>query len=317
MYQLKRIDLETQRYPSRKFEKYEMGFYSTLENAYKIMQEDVAEAKQEMAEWEKEKDERVKKEEWPELQYNTTFGYTISELRLDTSLWYWGSLSDRTYTRDGELNDECFWEGEKESEPLPFYGRPEEKIRFKVGDIVEVIGRGEVDLRIIGGLPWTPQKIEERNIELKKEYGKGHELHCDSSDDCYLSHSLGIGNTHDHPACTLVFAPTKKVPLTIKRKLQAKYIEETITFGYNRSISEQPFAKDPKVLDELLNGWDKFINTQYYQGMECLVDYSKPEEVKAQLNFSAEQAHRFDHFYETCVRMVNEKRGKEKETHKS
>ena len=44
--------------------------------------------------------------------------------------------------------------------------------------------------------------------------------------------------------------------------------------------------------------------------METLVDYEKADNIKAQLNFSAKQAKRFDRFYETCVRMVNEKRKK-------
>lgn len=87
-------------------------------------------------------------------------------------------------------------------------------------------------------------------------------------------------------------------------------MEENFTFGYLHQISELPFIKDPKVLDELLNGWDKFVEEKYYQGMECLVDYEKADNIKAQLNFSEEQTRRFNRFYETCVRLVNEKRGK-------
>ena len=152
--------------------------------------------------------------------------------------------------------------------------------------------------------------MEKRNKELEQKYGKGHTLILDSSDDRYLTHSLGLGNTHWHPACADVFAPTKKVPATLRRKLQAKLLEENFTFGYRHQISELPFIKDPKVLDELLTGWDKFVDEKYYQGMECLVDYEKADNIKAQLNFSEEQAQRFDRFYETCVRLVNEKRRK-------
>ena len=46
--------------------------------------------------------------------------------------------------------------------------------------------------------------------------------------------------------------------------------------------------------------------------MESLVDYAKADDIKAQLDFSEEQAQRFDRFYEACVRLVNEKREKEK-----
>ena len=96
----------------------------------------------------------------------------------------------------------------------------------------------------------------------------------------------------------------------MKRKLHAKLLEENFTFGDYLQISELPFANDPKVLNELLNGWERFIDEKYYCGMECLVDYEKADKIKAQLNFSEEQAQRFDRFYEACVRLVNEKREK-------
>lgn len=179
-----------------------------------------------------------------------------------------------------------------------------------MGDIVEVCTHGYAELSIVSSHPWTPQEIEKRNNELEKEYGKGYTLIIDSTDDCYLTHSLGLGNTHCHPQCAHVFAPTKKVSAILRRKLQAKLLEENFTFGYHLQVSELPFAKDSKVLDELLNGWDKFVEEKYYQGMECLVDYEKADDIKEHLNFSEEQTRRFDRFYETCVRLVNEKRGK-------
>lgn len=42
--------------------------------------------------------------------------------------------------------------------------------------------------------------------------------------------------------------------------------------------------------------------------MECLVDYGNPDNIKAQLDFSKEQSQRFEHFFDVCVRLVNEKR---------
>lgn len=89
--------------------------------------------------------------------------------------------------------------------------------------------------------------------------------------------------------------------------MQAHLLEENFTFGYRLPISELPFAKEPKVLDELLKGWERFIAEKYYCGMESLVDYAKADDIKAQLDFSEEQAQRFDRFYEACVRLVNEK----------
>lgn len=299
VFELNRIYLETLRYPSRKIEVNERGVYSTFENAYERLQELVDESKKEKEECEKEGDK--------DYAYASIFGYSIKEKLLDAL--YDNVISTRTYTRDGTLNDECIWMDEKGTDLLPFHGRPKEKIRFKAGDIVEVFMCGYVELSIISSLPWTPQEIEKRNKKLEEKYGKGYTLTLDSTDDCYLAHSLGLGNTHFHPSCTDVFAPLKKIPTTIKRKLQAKLLEENFTFGYRLRISELTFVKDPKVLDELLDGWDKFIDAKYYTGMECLVDYGNPDSIKAQLDFSKEQSQRFDHFFETCIRLVNEKRG--------
>ena len=302
VFNLERIALETLRYPSRKVNRIGFGFYSTFDKAYDMFQKLVAESKEDKEECEKEGE--------PDEYYAFTLGYSISKIQLDVQ--YGRTLAFRTYTRDGELNDESIWEDENGEAP-PFYGRPEEKIRFKMGDIVEVIGFGHTaELSIVSSHPWTPQQIEKRNKELEQEYGKGHTLIIDSTDDCYLTHSLGLGNTHCHPACANVFAPTKKVPATLRRKLQAHLLEENFTFGYRLPISELPFAKEPKVLDELLKGWERFIAEKYYCGMESLVDYAKADDIKAQLDFSEEQAQRFDRFYEACVRLVNEKREKEK-----
>ena len=298
VFELTRIALETLRYPSRKTQTQELGLYSTFPKAYEMLQELVLESEKEKEECEKEGD--------PDYNYAFTLGYAITKKRLD--VLYGPVISIQTYTRDGELNDESIWTDEKGTDPFPFYGRPEEKIRFKMGDIVEVHMRGYAELSIVSSTPWTPQEIERRNKELEKRRGKGHTLTLDSYDDCYLTHSLGLGNTHWHPVCSELFAPTKKVPAKIRRKLQAKLLEENFTFGYHLQISELPFVKDPKVLDELLNGWDKFIDAKYYDGMECLVDYENADDIKAALSFSEEQSLRFDRFYEACIRLVNEKR---------
>lgn len=302
VFELNRIMLETLRYPSRRVNESELGLFSTFEKAYDMLQEDVAESKKDKEECERDGDS--------DEGYAFTLGYAINKMLLDVP--YGRTVASRTYTRDGELNDENVWTDEK-GEDLLFYGRPEEKIRFKTGDIVEVRMRGYAELSIVDAHPWTPKEVEKRNKELardkklEKKYGNAAlALSLDSSDDRYLTHSLGLGNTHWHPACVDVFAPTKKVPAVLRRKLQAKLLEENFTFGYRLQVSELPFAKDPKVLDELLNGWERFIDEEY-PGMETLVDHEKADNIKAQLGFSEEQARRFDCFYETCVRMVNEK----------
>ena len=176
VFELNRIVLETLRYPSRKTWISELGLFSTFEKAYEMLQEIVAEAKEDEEECEKEGEP------------DDTLGYVINKILLDAP--YGCTVAFRTYTHDGEFNDENAWTDEK-GKVLPFYGRPEEKIRFKMGDIVEVyMGKYDAELSIIDACPWTPQKIEKRNKELEQKYGKGHTLILDSSDDRYMTNSL-------------------------------------------------------------------------------------------------------------------------------
>ena len=126
VFELNRIMLETLRYPSRKVKESGLGLFSTFEKAYDMLQEYVAESKEGKEECEKDGD--------PDEWYAFTLGYVINKILLDVP--YGRTVASRTYTRDGELNDENVWTDEK-GELLPFSGRLEEKIRFKTGVIVK------------------------------------------------------------------------------------------------------------------------------------------------------------------------------------
>ena len=118
--------------------------------------------------------------------------------------------------------------------------------------------------------------------------------------------SISIGDTHNHPEAAYVFAPTRKVPAKLEFQLQAKLIEENYTGGHDLQISELPFAKDPEILDEVLNIWEKVVETKDYAEMRCLTIREKGDWIKAELNFSEKQSQRFDRIYEECIRLVNE-----------
>lgn len=306
VFEVKQIQLENMRYPSRKTREYSLGLYSSLEKAFEAIQISVEKRKEE-----EEESEQEEYDDWTFV--DDTMGYVIYEKGIDSPN-YWDEFSIHTYTKDGTLNDEWFWADENNPMELKaYYGCPEENIRFKPGDIVEVWEFGYSELSIICHLPPSTKEFEEykkRWERFEPHYLLKEDTNWDSSDYCYLTFSLGEGDTHSHPYAPYVFAPTKKISPSMKRKLHAKLLEENFTFGDHLQISELPFAKDLKVLDELLNGWERFIDEKYYCGMECLVDYEKADKIKAQLNFSKEQAQRFDRFYEACVRLVNEKREK-------
>lgn len=299
VFELSKIELENLNYPLRKTQKRTLGVYSSLGKAYEALQEFVAE-------------EGVYTKKY-------TMGYIVEERILDASYRDNEIISTYTYTKDGTLNDGCVWTNENNPGGFnPFYGRPKEKIRFNPGDIVEVCQRNESELQIICHTPTSTEEFERYKARWEKE-GKLPEngTYFDSTDDNYLTYSIGIGDTHDHPEAPDVFAPTKKVPTTMKRKLQGKLLEQIITFEHRVQISELPFAKDPKVIDEVLSNWEKLVKPKIYkekkwvyENIRCLAIYNDPDTIKSQLNFSEKQAQRFDRFYEACVRLVNEKREK-------
>ena len=117
VFELTRIALETLRYPSRKTQTQELGLYSTFQKAYEMLQELVLESEKEKEECEKEGD--------PDYNYAFTLGYAITQKQLD--VLYGPVISVRTYTRDGELNDENIWTDEKGTDPLPFLRSPGRK----------------------------------------------------------------------------------------------------------------------------------------------------------------------------------------------
>ena len=88
---------------------------------------------------------------------------------------------------NGSLLDENLVPVQWASEILDtrFLGRPEEKVRFRVGDLVEVLYGNTVALEIVAALPRSPEWVNER----RKTYP---DFHLDSSDDCY--YALGYSN---------------------------------------------------------------------------------------------------------------------------
>lgn len=317
IFELKRIELKSPRYPSRKTDDWEIGFYTSLQRAEKDMLAVVAEEK-------KNREEAIKDGDY-DFSYDDTLGFCIREIRLDKA--YWNQMTIRTYTKDGMLNDEWTDEVEDDSgKDKPFCGRPKEKIRFKVGDIVEVWQWGRAELCIICYLPPSTQEYEEKkqkrmeklSQERMKELLEGRLdadriiMGWDSSDDCYLVYSLGIDDTHSHPEPTQVFAPVKKVPASLKRKLRAKLMALGILYGSKRPDEfVQQCANDPKVVDEILNDFER-MSDGFLTDYSSFTQRTELVEVQAMLNFSAKQAERFERFYEKCKWLAAKKEEKEK-----
>lgn len=236
------------RYPVRKTDTDELGLFSSLDKAQKQMFKEVEECQE--YEQERLKDiaenEEYRKEE-KRYGHNIVLAYRITELQLDMSR-HWESIqSVRTYTADGQPNDECLLDAACKRQ---FKGRTPEQIRFRPGDIVEVIDERTAELCVVGHTqPTVEDYVSYRQRcwdECLKDCSRPScldkdtdykEKHCifqwDYSDDSYLMHSLGEGDTHFHPESPKVFRPTKPVPKALREKLKAKYEEMLRLYGAN------------------------------------------------------------------------------------
>lgn len=236
------------RYPVRKTDTDELGLFSSLYKAQKQMFKEVKECQ----EYEQERlkdiaeDEEYRKEE-KRYGHNIVLAYRITELQLDMSR-HWESIqSVRTYTADGQPNDECLLDAACKRQ---FKGRTPDQIRFQPGDIVEVIDERTAELCVVGHAQPTVEDYASYRQRCWDECLKDcsrpscldkdtdyKEKHCifqwDYSDDSYLMHSLGEGDTHFHPESPKVFRPTKPVPKALREKLKAKYEEMLRLYGAN------------------------------------------------------------------------------------
>lgn len=234
------------RYPLRKSQINTMGLFSTLAKAEAQMIQDAEgyyESEQERLRDIAEKEEYRNDEK--RFGHDVVLAYRITEYKLDTEVWKCSSTqSVRTYTANGKPNDESLLDYQCERH---FKGRTPEQIRFRPGDIVEVIDEWGAELCVVGHAQPTTEdyagfrkrcwedcmkdcqkSCRDKSVEVKEE---NCIFHWDYSDDCYLVYSLGEGDTHFHPESPKVFRPTKPVPKALREKLKAKYEEMLRLYG--------------------------------------------------------------------------------------
>lgn len=115
--------------------------------------------------------------------------YRVKEIAVDGGLRDVDWLSVRTYDPQGDLIDACLQDYNLCNQ---FEGRNPEAIRFKVGDIVEVLECHKLITAIVAALPPTPED---------------HFPVLDAMDDCYLVLPLDSGHIdHLHVPPTHTFA---------------------------------------------------------------------------------------------------------------
>ena len=189
VFELRQIRIESHGYPRRRISLRRVGFYATKEFGEEAMLVYISLEKRNYSKWE-DRD-----------YHDECFGYFLDEVFVHSRFasFYYDERPNKCYsfTADGALNDcvaldEFGW----------YRGRKTEDIRFKVGDIVEVVDGGVVELARVGGLPMTQECY--RRLEDEECEHPSHFL--DESDDCYLVYPLdGEEGAHYHPLCYKVF----------------------------------------------------------------------------------------------------------------
>ena len=155
------------------------------------------------------------------------FGFLIKEYALDGE-WSLPTESRRSYLSDGTFVDEnLLSETPKEgytSETFPnsevFLGRHASMVRFKKGDIVEVLRNDTaVSLEIVSQLPLSPEKVE-----AKRKSDSHFTLF--SEDDCYrtLSHEGNLSC----PEAVYLYPPRFTVSDELKQKLERHLMSKNI-----------------------------------------------------------------------------------------
>ena len=192
IFEIELISTHGTRYPVRKrLYDLSLGAYTTLEKAEKAMQKVVKS-------WGMESD---------------TFCYIITERKLNPKPNEEDVVGVRTYLPDGSWYEENMADRDG-----VFRGRPKERIRFKIGDVVEVLYGGAVELAIIGN---TPPSLEFAEQMRKRRLGNGvtDEFFMDKFDDSYTIYDTHPGG-HTHVESQFVFPTRKPVSEKLVQKLK-------------------------------------------------------------------------------------------------
>ena len=184
----------TPKYPEFKVYESRYGLYSTL-----------AKAEQAMKEWADSHCEVI----------DETFGFHITELYIDSMF---DIKTIRNYLSDGSLLDECLLE--------EFFGRPADKVRYRNGDLVEILSGETVSLGIVGNPPNTPEENQKCKERLQ---ASGFDLDDFLADDFYYILHFSEeeyhpdGYCYSHSSSTSLFPVRFPVSDEIKNNLEKHY----------------------------------------------------------------------------------------------
>lgn len=192
IFEIELISTHGTRYPVRKrLYNLSLGAYTTLEKAEKAMMRVVKN-------WDTDED---------------NYCFIITERKLNPKPDKEDVVGVRTYLPDGS-----WYEENMVGQDGVFRGRPNERIRFKIGDVVEVLYGKTVELAIVGN---TPPSLEFAEQMRKRRLGNGvtDEFFMDKFDDSYTIYDTHPGG-HTHVESQFVFPTRKPVSKKLVQKLK-------------------------------------------------------------------------------------------------
>ena len=150
--------------------------------------------------------------------------FFIREVPVGVHCYYSWSQRIRSYTRDGKLFAESAASSiaDKNDDYEPFFGRDEDELQFRPGDLVEVFSGDSVSLEIVYSLPPDRDAVKQRILANTRKFGIG----LDYSDDSYvtLDGDEGYMECHSHPSIVQCFpANSLKINEDFKKKLLNGY----------------------------------------------------------------------------------------------
>ena len=143
-------------------------------------------------------------------------------------------FSRRVYAADGKPLERAYchnWRDVAEWEEMAFHGHPEDALRFRKGDIVEVRDGDAVRLAVVVDLPYSIERCWKR---WQRDEERGTAYCLDNSEDSYAVID-GPGNTHLRRVSTLdVFAPHFPIPTRTRRRLKGYFYAYADDRAYDR-----------------------------------------------------------------------------------
>ncbi len=197
------------KYPKFEIFRWSLGYFSSLKKTEGAMKKCIAE-KADLG-----------------LGNQPLFGFIIKEFVVDV-LSYQHAKNRKSYLPDGTLWDECPVHEDARLEE--FLGRPEENVRFRKGDLVEVLDGDTVTLEIVYGTPRSPEGVRQIKKHAEEE---GFRICLDESDDSYTTLTY-LEYEHSHPNSVNLFPVRLPVNEKLRKKLEAVLFE----WEHPREISE-------------------------------------------------------------------------------